>query len=602
MKLNDFQNNEQTNYVVDPNLVKKDQGSQNFSRIVDPNVSRQKRIVTPQEMGFTHEEPERYKTPEEPILNNLDKAIARKQREARLLANAIEESDGEGISEEEFQDLLVQAKDEIEDDGIPTEDNLREQVMPKKSTITMMPVENPTLDLMDELEAELEKDEADYAAHNSVYDSYGEVYDGDPIVGDKSYSDIYADVALTAAKVYIDETPVKEEYPQDKIKSQVSTITTTKDSIFDDFESGDINFDEENEELEENTDTEAVAEKEQKEQLDKLRTLVRQKISPITKGFDISTYSISKRPAASTISTPRNNGQKIADWVLMSSQKPIYMRRFTGTEMERLADGGKGRTRLNRALDTWQLIYNHIVDPYKPASLEEWAKATSFLDIDHIYMAIYRANFEGSNYIPYNCTNTNCKEKIFLSDNFDIMDMCKFANKEAKAKFESIIGTEVNKTSGLYSTEIVPVSNDYAFVFREPSIYNIIIESAVLDQEFVDKFGELISMCAYIDEIYYINHATHELQPVRTNEYPNNMKKTVKSRIINFSKYISGLDSDQYNTIMAYMQKINEMGDSLTYQMPEVTCPSCKTVIPAEKQDAQALVFTRHRLAALATL
>ena len=61
-------------------------------------------------------------------------------------------------------------------------------------------------------------------------------------------------------------------------------------------------------------------------------------------------------------------------------------------------------------------------------------------------MAMYRANYEGSNYIPYNCTNDNCKDKVFLSDNFDIMDMCKFADKEAKAKFNSIIGTETNVT------------------------------------------------------------------------------------------------------------------------------------------------------------
>ena len=278
------------------------------------------------------------------------------------------------------------------------------------------------------------------------------------------------------------------------------------------------------------------------------------------------------------------------------------MRRFTGTEMARLVDGGKGRTRLNQALDMWKLIYDHIVDPYKPATVEEWAKVTSFLDIDHIFMAIYRANFEGSNYIPYGCTNENCKEKTFLSDNFDIMDMCEFSDKEARAKFDSIIGTESNVTSRLYSTEIVPVSENYAFVFREPSIYNIIFESAVLDQEFIEKFGDLVSMCSYIDEIYYINRETMELQPVRTNVYPNNIKKTVKSRIINFSKYINTLDPDQYNTIMMYMHKIGEGGESLSYHLPEVTCPSCNTVIPASKQSAQALVFLRHQLAALATL
>jgi hypothetical protein len=580
MNINEFQNEEIDNTnIVDPNLMRKSTGTQG-------NSTPQKRVVTPQQMGFTNKEVPKPKTPLDPILDGMEKAIARKQREAALLAEAIDEADGEGVSEEEFQDLLVQAKDTINDDGIPTEDELVEQVMPPKSTITMIPDENPVHDLMVELEAELKQDEADYEAEvgNAVEEDVAEEREwyAEPVV-----KNVFA-AEDTVAK----QKPVKVE----------ESKPVVEDNTFKNFVSGDINFDKEDEDLEENVDEEKLAEKEQKEQLDKLRTLVRQKIRPVTKGFDITTYSVSNRPAANRISTPRVKNETVADWVLMSSQRPIYMKKFSGTEMERLANGGKGRTRLNRALDTWQLIYNHIVDPHKPDSLEEWAKVTSFLDIEHIYMAIYRANFEGSNFIPYNCTNENCKDKIFLSDSFDIMDMCKFADKDARAKFDSIIGSETNPTATLYSTEIVPVSDTYAFVFREPSIYNIIFESAVLDQEFVDKFGDLISFCAYIDDIYYINHETHELQPVRTNVYPNNMKKTVKSRIINFSKCINELDSDQYNTIMAYMNKINESGEALKYQLPEVTCPNCKTVIPASEQDAQTLVFTRHQLAALATL
>ena len=573
MNLNEFQENQNVS-IVDPNLARR-QGTQG-------NSTGAKRKVSPADMGFEHVKVEKALSPEEEILSRADLAIERKIKEASLMCQAIEESDGEGITEEEFQDLLVQAKDELDaDDGIPSEDELYEETPVRQNTFVGIPDENPAQNLMDELDAELAQDEADYRAE--VGDTYTE----------EEYEDTYMEETPVKAVV---EPTVRKEAPK-----PVKEATPVVDTTFSDFVSGDINFDKEVEDLEENVDEQKLAEKEQKEQLDKLRSLVRQKISPVSKAFDISTFSVSKRPAANRVSTPRDRGQKIADWVLMSSQKPIYMRRFSGTELERLSNGGKGRSRLNRALDTWQLIYDHIVDPHKPATLEDWAKVTSFLDIDHIYMAIYRANFEGSNYIPYNCSNDNCKDKVFLSDNFDIMDMCKFSDKEAKDKFNSIIGTETNFTSGLYSTEIVPVSEDYAFVFREPSIYNIIFESAVLDEEFVEKFGDLISICSYIDDIYYINRQEQILQPVRTNVYPNNLKKTVKSRIINFSKYISELDSDQYNTIIAYMQKINESGDKLTYQLPEVTCPACSTVIPAVKRDAQDILFTRHQLAALAT-
>ena len=593
MNLNEFQNGEIDNSnIVDPNLARR-QGTQNNSN--NSNQPRPKKVVSPKDMGFVNEEPEKLGRPEDPILDSMEKAIARKQREARLLAAAIEESDGEGVSEEEFQDLLVQARDEInEDDGIPSESDLRDQVMPPKSTITMIPDENPTYDLMNELDRELKEDEEDYKTETSGYAHFED--EEEPEV-EVEYS-ATVDNNDNISKIY----PLNEGANEEAAPAAIST-TVSSDNIFAGYESGDINFDKENEDLEENIDEAKLAEKEQEEQLNKLRQLVREKISPVSRGFDITTYSISKRPAASNISTPRSSGEKIGDWVLMSSQKPIYMRRFSGAEMQRLSDGGKGRTRLNRSLDTWNLIYSHIADPNKPATMEEWAKVTSFLDIDHIFMAIYRANFEGSNYIPFNCTNNNCTDKVFLSENFDIMDMCKFKDKAAKDKFNSLIGSQTSKEiNGLYSTEIVPVSDTYAFSFKEPSIYNIIFESAVLDDEFVNKFDNLINMCSYIDEIYYINHATHELQPIRTNVYQNNMKKTVKSRIINFSKCISELGSDQYNTIIAYINKINETGNELTYQLPEVTCPACKTVIPASEQTAQSLVFIRHQLAALATL
>lgn len=604
MNINEFKDE---NNIIDPN-VRRAQGTQEISRPT-PNQQRtrrsadivrsaNKKIVTPQEMGFTHPEKEVIERPEQPILDNMEKAIARKQREAQLLADAIDESGGEGVTEEEFQDLLIQARDEIysdENDGIPTEEDTEQTSynnFRNESTITSLPNENPASSLIDDLDAEIEKDEADYT---SEYNEENSDYE------DNDYS-----IASTEEQNHYDNATItQDQVNEENIHQNVKTIQMEEPAVNDDpfkyFEGGDIDFTKEEESLEENIDR-SEAEKEQQEQMDKLRSLVRQKIRPVSSGFDISTFSISKKPASSSIATPRDNGDKIADWVLMSSQKPIYMRRFTGTEIERLANGGKGRTRLNKALDMWQLIYNHIVDPYKPEKLEDWAKTTSFLDIDHIYMAIYRANFEGSNYIPFNCTNEACKEKVFLTDNIDIMDMCKFGKKEDKDKFFSILGSETNAASKLYSTELIPVSDDYAFAFREPSIYNIIFESAVLDEEFVDKFGDLVTICTYIDGIYYINKAERTLQPIRSNIYPNNMKKTVKSRIINYSKIISTLNSDQYNTLLAYMQKINESGDSLTYQTPEVTCPYCGTVIPAREQDAQNLVFTRHQLAALATI
>lgn len=580
MNLNQFQNDEiDNNNIVDPNLMRKQQMNQ------ASNAPTQKRVVTPQQMGYTHEEPKQVR-PIDPILDSMDKAIARKQREAVLLSNAIEEADGEGVTEEEFQDLLVQAQTEInEDDGIPVETT--EYKRPVQQEPVFAPDNN--LSLQDELDAELEQDNAEY--NETTQSEVGPQYE----LKDESFSFYHSD------NTTLEATAAEEKHEPVNEKVKPHTLSESDYNPFKDFVSGDIDFDEENEELDENISAEDLANKERDKQIEKMKVLIREKIKPVSKSLDIKSFSISNRPAAVGINTPRAK-QRIADWVLMNSQKPIYMSRFTGTDMERLAEGGKGRTRLNRALDSWQLIYNHIVDPDKPATLEDWAKSTSFLDIDHIYAAIYRANFEGSNYIPYTCTNKSCKDKAFLSDNFSIMDMCKFSNKEAKDKFNRILGSEPHFGHNAYSSEIVAISDEFAFAIREPSIYNVVFETAVLDEDFVEKFGDLVSICTYIDNIYYINESTSELQPIRINIYPNNIKKTVKSRIINFSKYISQLTPDQYNIIIAYINKINNSGDELTYIVPEATCPTCKTVVEEKQVTMQEMVFTRRQLAALANL
>ncbi len=597
MSLEEFQNEERQRGhvdIVDPN-ISKEFAKENSQRMQSPNVDKilgnQPKEHVPMDVrniaGIQIEkEPEKV-DPRSDLYDDIDRAIERKTREAELFSNAIDESNemGAPLTEEEFRDILKNNKDFIEGDA---------GVVTAQTTISEAGVENKNGSVYDQdavsnafnqhEEPSLEDELAREAAMLEEGDD--EIDDGIPMESDFAESNNI---------IQMPESSVPKKADMDNMS--YDDASKMFDDMMDEYDSGDIDYDKELQDLDDNSDK-TEQEKINEERTAKLATLIKQKIKPVTTAFDISGFTISKRPAAAQISTPRTKKDKIADWVLMSSHRPIYMREFTGAEIERLANGGKGRTRLNRALDTWNLIYSHIVDPYKPASVEEWAKGVSFLDIDHIYMAIYRANFAGSNFIPYNCAECN---EVFLSDDVDIMDMCKFDNAESRKLFDSIIGTECVKEGYHYSTEIVPISDQYAFVFREPSIYNIVFESAVLDEDFVNKFGDMVSFASYIDGIYYINMETHELQPVKTNVYRNNMQKTARARIIKYSQIMSTLNSDQYNTLLAYMQHINKSGEMLTYQLPEVTCPKCKTTIPAAASDASQLVFTRHQLAALAT-
>ena len=139
----------------------------------------------------------------------------------------------------------------------------------------------------------------------------------------------------------------------------------------------------------------------------------------------IAGFTISKKPISvnnASIAAKRDHG-KVADWVLPGSDRIISMREMTGTEIETLLSNNTGRNKLNGIRDQYQLLYDHVIDPYKPKDVDSWVKLISVTDVDHLYAAVYRATFEGKNFIPYDCPDTNKCKNSFLSDNVPSMTM-----------------------------------------------------------------------------------------------------------------------------------------------------------------------------------
>ena len=122
----------------------------------------------------------------------------------------------------------------------------------------------------------------------------------------------------------------------------------------------------------------------------------------------------------------------------------------------------------------------------------------------------------------------------------------------------------------------------------------------MLDEKFSEKYRDIISVLAYIDNIYYINQEAGEITPIGYKRYPSNKMKDAKSRIIEYSKIINSLSPDEYNIILAYLAAINTEHTGMKWKLPECTCPKCGTVIKERETTAENLVFMRHQLAALA--
>lgn len=333
---------------------------------------------------------------------------------------------------------------------------------------------------------------------------------------------------------------------------------------------------------------------------ERFKKSVIEKVKPITKKFDISTFSISnKKIPFSNATKSATTHYRSAKWALMSTGRPITMRSFKSTELDALSNTGNEPTRYMSIKKMYNIIFDHIMDP-KPKDVEEWAKVNSFLDLEHIWFAIYRACFEGSNFIPTDCSDTVKCRNVFLSDNVPIKDNVKFADESAKKKFNRIINSDSNVTSLMYTSEVIPVSDDYAIAFKEPSIYNVAFESALLDEDFIEKHQDLVSIISYIDKIYKINHEAQTLEEIDLPVFPNNKTKTFKTKVLNYAKVIGTLDSDQYRFILTVVDQINKRGDELTYVYPEMSCPKCGATIPERRVNAQRMVFLRHQLVALA--
>ena len=328
-----------------------------------------------------------------------------------------------------------------------------------------------------------------------------------------------------------------------------------------------------------------------------LQASISEKIKPVSNKLDLSTFTVKNTPVTvngNILSAQLAADAHVADWVLMSSRVHFGMKEFTGKDIEKLGDTSAAN-RFTMMKNRYKLFYDHLADP-KPETLEQWLKSISFLDNDHLYFGLFMANFAGANYLPYDCPH--CKH-TFLSENIDIDKMYKIKNDESKKLFEKIRNSELGECNGTYVSEIVPFTSKFAIGFRDPSIYSVIIENSMLDEKFATKYQDIISVIAYIDNIYVIDEATRSLNPVNYKVDPNNTVYTIKSKILTYSKILSSFSPDQYNTLLAYMNAINRRSDDITYVKPEVTCPKCHKVIEETTIGAEALVFQRAQLAAL---
>lgn len=335
--------------------------------------------------------------------------------------------------------------------------------------------------------------------------------------------------------------------------------------------------------------------------LEELRSEVRSRVTPIKKKFDLSKFTINKKAISlqKVMRQAVTAHQNTADWILYDEGRPISMIGLSGPEILKLNPENSNRNRLNTFREMYRIIYNHVDDANKP-DFEAWLKQTRFIDLQHIYFALYMATFGNSNFISYACPKC---QKVFIQD-VKLEDMVKYANDEVKDRVREILRMDSTSNSDhTYPVDLIQISDNYAFGIRTPSIWNVIIETASLTDRFLERYSDLIDIVAYIDSIYVIDEANQQLIPVDTKPDPDDMAKTAARRVKAFYDILATLSTDEFYNLRAQIESYDKHASDINYILPGTKCPDCGEEIPAnEDVTADSLLFTRHQLAAIGNM
>lgn len=505
---------------------------------------------------------------EKEIMDDLDKAVAREKESITERINAITE-----MQRKEFEEQMA-AKEEAEYKREETEDNQSLKVSVKEEDIDWD-------NLFDDEEKETEIKAAEKRSPITRY--------------------VEEDTAqYTAPNSNLEPAKIDREVEEDNLDiDEDTTVTDTIEEVVEDPKpiassneiSDDLDKDLAAEIGEEVPDTDSI--------MKRFAENVKERITPITKRFNLNDFTVGESPITRLdIKMMGLSHVSVADHFLPNAGKIISCSALSGSELMAMNPENSNRSRLNTLKDIYSIMYKHVVSE-KPKTFDEWLKTTRFNDLEHIYFALYKATFGGSNFMTYECPNKKCQD-VFIED-VSFEDMINYADDEIKTKMQAIMSSG---DSSITPYEIVrqQISNNLAIGIRNPSIYNVVIEVSGLSDSFLEKYQDLMDIIVFIDNIYYIDYEHQVLEPVDFMPDKNNIAKTIARRIKIIADILHSLPSDNYFELRKAVADAFPSLAGVTYKIPAATCKKCGTQIPERVIGAQELLFMRHQLGAFVVL
>ena len=324
--------------------------------------------------------------------------------------------------------------------------------------------------------------------------------------------------------------------------------------------------------------------------------------------FDFSEFTIDKNPVSSSVilnSINNNNTKKKADWVLLGTGRSIRMEEGSGPELDALRKTIDNSNNLNGVIASLKMVYDHNVDANKP-SFEAWCKTIKTEDLESLYFAYYLACYGDVNLVGRTCPDPKSNKGVGCNKtsiiNTPVKTMVKFEDDETKKKFDTLLQQDTTSTNTKIKSKLIQTSDSIAISYSDPTLYTTFIQFSTLPSNIVDKYSDLLNSLAYINGFYAIDPVNKKLKPINVKVYPNNLNKTILSKLKVYTEILKTLNNDQYNVLTAKLN--NLIGDSkISYIYPKTTCPECGAEIPEEEvESVLSLLFTRAQLAQVKSL
>lgn len=386
----------------------------------------------------------------------------------------------------------------------------------------------------------------------------------------------------------IDTTPVDVS---DAVVPSVEVAESDEDELFyDDELLEDLGLDDDKEEAER-----IKEEKQQQRNMEEFARVLRQQLDEVgERKPDISKFRVRKRPVAFTKVLSKPVEKKYYEWGLFATGVSISMTPLSAIEMDEINPYTDSANDIGKARTVFSTLYKHLAPECRTMDMEAWLKLLNYQDLNHLFFALYNANFSTSNIIPFSCP----KCKHFYTEKRPIIDMVKFETEADKETFNKIIAKDPSFPP-TFEEEIYVANGDYAFGIVIPKIYNSMFEERLLNEGFREKYAGIINISHCISTVYEIDEDNEELIPIQFNTAPNDIVKTYKYRIQGIYKILSKLSAYEFKELQSHIAKYleeNSKDINISYQVPAATCPKCGAEIEAIPMNAQELVFTRHRL------